>query len=219
MDGYFYENYPLESIDEFPQLIQQNPNLRGINVTIPYKEKVIPFLDELDVSAKEIKAVNVIKKRRDGSLKGYNSDVFGFKKSLLPLLKSHDNQALILGTGGASKAVEFALNGLGIKVNYVSRNPIGDQISYKDLSKSKIKATDIIVNSTPLGMSPNIDTFPNIPYKYVGSKHLLYDLVYNPEETVFLRNGIDRGARIKNGLDMLVFQADKAWEIWNENDD
>lgn len=215
----FYDLFPLENIDLFPQLLVNNPNFAGINVTIPYKEQVLPFLDEIEADAAAIGAVNTIK-FQDGKLIGFNTDVYGFEQSLLPLLnQKYDSQqslkALVLGTGGASKAVVHALKKLNIEPVYVSRTAGDNQFIYSDLTKEIIEKHLIIVNTTPLGMSPNVDTCPNIPYEFLTENHLLYDLVYNPEITMFLQQGLDKKATIKNGLEMLHFQAEKAWEIWN----
>jgi shikimate dehydrogenase len=215
----FYDLFPLENINNFPQLLTKVDNLVGLNVTIPYKEQVLPFLDEIDADAKAIGAVNTIK-INNGKLKGFNTDVYGFKQSLLPIInkkytKATKLKALILGTGGASKAVFHALKQLGIDTKFVSRNPKNGQFAYHDLTKEIIASHQIIVNTTPLGTSPNIHAFPNIPYQFLTSSHLLYDLVYNPEVSAFLQKGLEQETTIKNGLEMLHLQAEKAWEIWN----
>ena len=212
-----YVNFDLGDIKNFPMIIQQNENLKGFNVTIPYKEKVIPFLDKLDKTAKKIGAVNTVKLTKRGNLKGYNSDVVGFEKSIMPLLKNHHKKALILGTGGASKAEAYALKRNEIKYIFVSRNPEGrKEISYDKLNEEIIKKYAIIINSTPLGTSPNIEKCPNIPYKYISEKHILFDLIYNPAITTFLSKGKAKGATIKNGLEMLELQAEESWRIWND---
>lgn len=212
-----YVNFDLGDIKNFPMIIQQNENLKGFNVTIPYKEKVIPFLDKLDKTAKKIGAVNTVKLTKRGNLKGYNSDVVGFEKSIMPLLKNHHKKALILGTGGASKAIAYALKRNDIKYIFVSRNPEGrKEISYDKLNEEIIKKYAIIINSTPLGTSPNIEKCPNIPYKYISEKHILFDLIYNPAITTFLSKGKTKGATIKNGLEMLELQAEESWRIWND---
>lgn len=207
-------------VHDFRLLLKANPNLCGLSATIPHKQNIIKFLDEIDESAKEIGAVNCIKRWRmdDGKwmMKGYNTDVFGFESSLKSLLQEKYSQALILGTGGASKAVAFVLKKLGIEFLFISRNK--NQISsigYQDLNEKIITSYSLIINTTPLGMFPNVNDCPNIPYQFLSSKHLLYDLNYNPEESLFLKNGKEKGAQIKNGLEMLHLQADKAWEIWN----
>ena len=210
-----YDNYPLESIDEFSALAKSNNSLKGINVTIPYKEQVIPFLDELDGEAKEIGAINTIQ-FSNGKMKGFNTDVHGFIESLRPLLPQKPIEALILGTGGASKAVSFGLKKLGIKVQFISRSANEQAISYNEANLDLIKKHLLIINTTPLGMYPNVDDCPPIAYGGISSEHILFDLVYNPEKTLFLQRGYDRGAVIKNGLEMLHLQAEKAWEIWNQ---
>ena len=212
-----YVNFDLQQIEDFPNIIKENVNLKGINVTIPYKEDVIPFLSKLDKTAAEIGAVNTIKLTKRGNLKGYNSDVVGFENSILPLLKNHHKNALILGTGGASKAIAYALKRNKIKFKFVSRNPKGKkEISYADLSKEVIEKYTVIVNSTPLGTSPDIEKCPNIPYQHITEKHILYDLIYNPAVSTFLSKGKDKGATIKNGLEMLKLQAEESWRIWND---
>lgn len=212
-----YVNFDLQQIEDFPSIIAENDSLKGVNVTIPYKEDVIPFLDKLDKTAKKIGAVNTIKFTKRGNLKGYNSDVVGFENSILPLLKKHHKKALILGTGGASKAIAYALSRNKIEYKFVSRNPEGKkQISYDSLTKEMIEKHTVIINSTPLGTSPDIEKCPNIPYQYITENHILYDLIYNPAVTAFLSKGKERGAVIKNGLEMLQLQAEESWRIWNE---
>ena len=216
LENHNYVNFDLPRIEDFPSILEDNEGVRGINVTIPYKEEVMPYLDKIDKTAKEIGAVNTIKITKRGNLKGYNSDVVGFEKSIKPLLKKHHKKALILGTGGASKAIAYALKRNGIKYKFVSRNPEGKkQISYDDLSQKIIEDYTVIVNSTPLGTSPDIDKCPAIPYQFLTSKHLLYDLIYNPEVSKFLSNGKEKGAIIKNGYEMLELQAEESWRIWN----
>ncbi|WP_046744209.1 shikimate dehydrogenase family protein [Kordia zhangzhouensis] len=215
-DDHFYTNFDIPSIEKFPQLISEYSNLKGMNVTIPYKEAVIPYLDNLHKKAKKIGAVNTIKIKKDGSLKGYNTDCYGFKKSIKPYLEKHHTKALILGTGGASKAIAFVFEELGIDYQYVSRKPKNTQtISYQDLSEKIMKSHPVIVNCTPLGTFPKIDDCPDIPYKYVSKDFLLFDLIYNPSETTFLKLGRLQGAQIVNGYKMLEYQAEKAWKIWN----
>ncbi|WP_420552690.1 shikimate dehydrogenase family protein [Tenacibaculum aiptasiae] len=213
-----YVNFDIQTIKELPQKIKENKNnLKGMNVTIPYKLEVFNYLDKIDKKALRVGAVNTIRISKKGKLKGFNTDVYGFKKSLKPLLEEHHKKALILGTGGASKAIAYVLEELGVKYKFVSRSPEGKkEISYNDLSKGIIEAYQIIVNCTPLGTYPNIDDCPNIPYENITSKHLLYDLIYNPSETTFLKKGKEKGAIIKNGLEMLEQQAEKAWRIWNK---
>lgn len=213
-----YVNFDIKSLDKLSKLIHQYKfQLKGMNVTIPYKQEIIPLLDKLDVKAAEIGAVNTIKITKSGLLKGYNTDIYGFKKSLQPLLQEHHNSALILGTGGASKAVEYVLKKLEIPYLFVSRNPKGkNQIGYNRLKRTTLKKHTILINCTPLGTYPNVKDCPNIPYEFITDKHLLYDLIYNPEETRFLQLGKEHGATIKNGLEMLELQAEKAWKIWNK---
>ncbi len=214
LSGYSYENFDIPNLEEFPSLIKRNNTLRGLNVTIPYKEEIIPYLDSLDKKAKRIGAVNTIKFTKEG-LKGYNTDVYGFKKSIQPFLKESHKKALILGTGGASKAVAFVLKELGISFKYVSRNPIGDQVGYSELNKKIISTHTVLINCTPLGTFPDTAAKPGIPYEFLTSNHLLFDLIYNPEKTAFLLSGEQKGAIICNGAEMLELQAEKAWQIWN----
>lgn len=213
---YSYENFDIQNIEEFPQIIKNNPNLKGLNVTIPYKETVIPFLDKLSEKALKIGAVNTIKFTKKGKLKGYNTDYYGFKKSLKPLLEAHHKKALILGTGGASKAVAFALEQLGILYTFVSREATENTIDYNRINATTFDNYQIIINCTPLGTSPNVAVCPDLPYDNFTSKHIAFDLIYNPEETLFLQKAKQNGAVIKNGMEMLVFQAEKAWKIWNK---
>ena len=214
---YKYVNFDLQKIEDFRNVILEHKDLNGINVTIPYKEEVIPFLDKLDKIAAKIGAVNTIKFTKRGSLKGYNSDVVGFESSILPLLKKHHKKALILGTGGASKAVEYALKKNKISYKLVSRNPEGKkEISYYALTQEIIENYTIIINCTPLGTSPKIEKCPDIPYQFITKNHILYDLIYNPEITTFLSKGKQKEAITKNGLEMLQLQAEESWRIWNE---
>ena len=214
--GVSYENFDIDHIEKFPELIENIKGLKGLNVTIPYKEKVLPYLDKLNKTAKAIGAVNTIKVTKTGKLVGYNTDCHGFIESIKPLLLPHHDKALILGTGGASKAVVYSLITIGISCHYVSRTA-GTTVkhTYDNLSHAIIKDYPIIINCTPLGTHPNIQDCPNIPYDGITNKHILFDLIYNPEETTFLKFGKQKGAIIKNGLDMLKLQAEKAWEIWN----
>ncbi len=218
LENYKYINFDIAKIEDLSKLIHQHKfELQGINVTIPYKEAIIPYLGSMSKSAQKIGAVNTIRITKEGNLKGYNTDVFGFENSLKPLLKEQHTKALILGTGGASKAVAFVLKGLGIKFKFVSRNPKGKKvIGYNRLKKITLKKYTIIINCTPLGTHPNVDNSPNIPYEFLTSKHLLFDLIYNPSETLFLTKGKEQDATIKNGLEMLELQAEKAWKIWNK---
>lgn len=213
MDDHSYENFDLQDITELKTILSQD-NIKGFNVTIPYKEKVLAYLDELDTKAKKIGAVNTIKITKTG-LKGFNTDAHGFEKSLAPLLKPHHTKALILGTGGASKAVRFVLEEMGIHTTYVSRSKKAGQYTYDELDRTIIEENTLVVNCTPLGTHPDVDKKPPLPYQYIGRNHLLYDLIYNPEKTTFLALGEANGATIQNGLEMLQSQAEKAWEIWN----
>ena len=210
-----YDTFPLESIEQFPGLVEQFPDLCGLNVTIPYKKAVIPYLDALDPAAEAIGAVNCIR-RYNGKLSGYNTDAIGFEQSLVPLLQPHPGKALILGTGGASFAVRYVLGKLGIPYTFVSRNSDRKGIlRYSDLGEQEMRDYTLIINATPVGMSPREQEAPDIPYEYLGSGHLLYDLIYNPERTLFLAMGEQQGARIKNGMEMLYLQAEGSWAIWN----
>lgn len=212
-----YDLYPLNTISEFQELIKQK-EFTGMNVTIPYKTQVMQYLDELDATAAEIGAVNVIKfSRKDGktTLKGYNSDAIGFKNSLLPYLKKGHRKALILGTGGASKAVLYVLKQLGIETTYVSRTASEGVLSYEQLNQEIIEDNLLIVNTTPLGMHPKVDACPAIPYEYLTENHLIYDVIYIPETTLFMQKAAERGAVTVNGMEMLYGQAIAAWKIWN----
>ena len=213
-----YKNFEIPSIDDLPLVITGNPHLKGLNVTIPYKEKVIPFLDEISKEAREIGAVNVIRVERKGKnvkLIGYNSDVVGFKESIEPLLKIHHKKALILGTGGASKAIDYGLKSLGLETVFVSRYRRPETICYEDVTPEVIKEYNVIVNCTPLGMFPKTEECPNLPYEAMDEHTILYDLIYNPDETLFMKKGAERGANVKNGLEMLLLQAFASWEFWN----
>ena len=213
-----YLNFEIPDINMIHEVISEHQNLKGLNVTIPYKEQVIPFLDELDEDAANIGAVNVIKIIRENGdlkLKGYNSDVIGFCDSIAPLLKPHMKKALILGTGGAAKAVFYGLKKLGIESQYVSRKKSDLAIAYTELNEEILNEYHIIVNTTPLGMYPNMDESPDIPYELLNEKHLCYDLLYNPDETLFMKNAKAQGATTKNGLEMLLLQAFAGYEIWN----
>jgi shikimate dehydrogenase len=217
LNNYTYENFDLRAIEDFPAMYKDlRGQIQGFNVTIPYKQDIIKYLDEIDEDANTIGAVNTIKIMKEGKLKGYNTDIYGFENSLRPLLQSHIKKALILGTGGASKAIAFVLKKNDIYCNFVSRNPTNTQtISYDDLDVRVISNHHLIINCTPVGTFPNIESSPGIPYEFLGDKHFLYDLVYNPEVSTFLAKGEERGAKIKNGEEMLQLQADRSWEIWN----
>ena len=212
-----YINFDIPSIEELPALIATTPTLVGMNVTIPYKEAVLPLLDQQDDALIAIKACNTIKVLPSGKLKGYNTDYIGFRDSLVPHLKPHHHSALILGTGGASKAVAFALSQLGIPYQLVSREASSTAISYTELTKEIITYHSLIINTTPLGTSPNVEAFPLIPYQWITREYLLYDLIYNPEKTAFLAKGEAQGATILNGYPMLVLQAEAAWKIWKDD--
>jgi shikimate dehydrogenase len=213
-----YKNFDIQEISKFTSIIKNESFLEGMNVTIPYKEEVIQYLDILDKTAKEIGAVNTIKITKRGNLKGYNTDSVGFENSISGYLESHHKFALILGTGGASKAVAYALKKNKIKYKFVSRNPSGKkEISYQDLTEEMLHKYHIIINCTPLGTAPNVHLSPNIPYQFLSEKHLLFDLIYNPAISVFLSKGKEKGATIKNGYEMLEIQAEESWRIWNES--
>lgn len=215
-----YVNFEIPSIHDFKKIVDEDPNIYGLNVTIPYKQQIIPFLDELDSAAEEIGAVNVIKFVRESDknvkLVGYNSDVIGFMQSIKPMIKSYHKKALILGTGGASKAVIYGLKKLGVDSVFVSRTKKDDMLTYDELTSEVMHTHTVIVNCSPVGMFPKTDACPAIPYEYLTDKHLLFDLVYNPEETLFMKKGAKQGATTKNGFEMLHLQAIGAWNIWNK---
>ncbi|HVD97302.1 MAG TPA: shikimate dehydrogenase [Cytophagaceae bacterium] len=210
-----YELFEIKEAPQVLEVVKNNPELKGLNVTIPHKENVLPFLNELDPAARAIGAVNVIK-IKNGKLKGYNSDYYGFRESLVRFLgETTHARALVLGTGGAAKAVKAALKDLNITCVFVSRRKEEDNISYDELDETILAEHKLIINTSPLGMYPKTDAYPEIPYEYLTPRHYLFDLVYNPEETMFMKKGAERGAHTKNGLEMLYLQAEKAWEIWN----
>ncbi|MFN0255236.1 shikimate dehydrogenase family protein [Pedobacter ureilyticus] len=214
-----YELHPIPQAKELLDLIEADPLLCGINVTIPHKVNVLPFLTELDDASEKIGAVNCIAIDQSGEkphLKGYNTDVYGFEESLKPLLKPHHTKALIFGDGGAAKAVKYVFNQLNIPFISVVRNAQPDAVLYSSVTKEVLDEYTILVNTTPLGMYPNVDSFPPIPYQHLNEKHLAYDLVYNPEETAFLTKVKAQGGTIKNGLEMLHLQAERSWDIWNK---
>lgn len=225
--GFFTEKFARESIDaqylnfEIPDVamlsdvLRDNPELRGLNVTLPHKQAVIPLLDEMSEEAMEIGAVNVIRVR-NGKLKGFNSDIIGFTNSIMPLLQPHHKKALVLGTGGASKAIRVGLNRLGIEWTYVSRSPRDGMVTYEDITAETLQEYTVIVNCSPVGMFPKVDAAPAIPYELLSPQHLLFDCVYNPEETLFMKKGREQGATVKNGLEMLHLQAVASWDFWNE---
>jgi shikimate dehydrogenase len=213
-----YELFPLAEVDHVLPLISEKESLCGLNVTIPYKVSVLSFLDEVDEAAAQIGAVNCISiGRKDNKtvLKGYNTDAYGFGESLKPLLKEHHQKALLFGDGGATKAIKYVLTELGIPFSVVVRRPSPGAILYTEVTKDMLDAHTILINTTPLGMSPNIGDCPAIPYQFLSEKHLAYDLVYNPEETLFLKNAAAQGAVVKNGMEMLYLQAERSWHIWN----
>jgi shikimate dehydrogenase len=212
-----YDNFSLKSIDELNELLKQYPDLEGLNVTIPYKEKVIPFLYYRNDVVKEIGACNCIKITAS-MLSGYNTDVIGFENSLLPQLQPHHPKALVLGTGGAAKAIHYVLKKLGIAFREVSRNPQPGQLSYEQVTAELLKEYLLIINTSPVGMYPEVDAFPLLPYDAITSQHYLFDLIYNPAKTVFLQKGEAKGASIKNGQEMLEIQAEESWKIWTEID-
>ena len=215
-----YENFEIPTIEALDEVLDSNPNLRGLNVTIPYKEKVLPFLNSISPEARAIGAVNVIRVIHEGKsikLKGYNSDVIGFTKSIEPMLdkKSH-KKALILGTGGASKAIDYGLRNLGLETVFVSRYERPGTIQYKSITPEVIQEYNVVVNCTPVGMYPHTEECPELPYEAMDQHSILYDLIYNPDETMFMKRGAQYGAQTKNGLEMLLLQAFASWEFWNE---
>lgn len=211
-----YLNFELASIDEFPSLIKNTPSLKGLNVTIPYKEQILPFIDELTLEAKEIGAVNCIQ-FSNNKLTGHNTDYYGFKQSIKPFLEPQHERALILGTGGSSKAVAYALKSVGVEVYFVTtgEKKAPNYFSYSELNEFIFKAFKLIVNTTPLGMESHPGS-PDLPYQFLSGEHLCYDLIYNPAETIFLKKAKDQGAITINGLSMLMLQAEKSWEIWQK---
>ena len=213
-----YINFEIPSIDNLVEVLSSNPQLRGLNVTIPYKEQVIRYLDSISPEAQAIGAVNVIRVSQKGNqtfLRGFNSDVIGFTKSIEPLLERYHRKALILGTGGAAKAVDYGLKSLGLETQMVSRSRKTGAITYDDVKAETIEEYNVLVNCTPLGLYPNVDLCPPLPYNAMNSRTLLYDLLYTPDETLFMRKGREQGATVKNGLEMLLLQAFASWEFWN----
>lgn len=215
LKDYQYELFPVSSIEELPQLLEKHPELCGLNVTIPYKEQVLSYLHSENELVKAIRACNCID-IRNGRLKGYNTDVIGFERSLLEQWQPHHKKALILGTGGVSKAVQYIMQKMGLAYRYVSRKPGVHNYSYEQLTSAIMQEYTLIVNTTPLGMYPNVTEAPPIPYEALTPRHYLFDMVYNPDKTLFLKMGEEKGAAIKNGADMLKIQADESWEIWNK---
>lgn len=216
LPNFSYENFDISDINQLQSIVAETLYLKGLNVTIPYKESVFPFLDKIDKKALAIGAVNTIKITKKQKLKGYNTDYYGFKKAIKPYLKPHHKKALILGTGGASKAVAYALHTLEIEYKFVSRNPKTKQLSYEDLNSEIFNEYHIVINCTPLGTFPNIAELPPLPYSFFTNKHLAFDLIYNPAETTFLQKAKEFKAETLNGYQMLIFQAEKAWRIWNK---
>lgn len=214
-----YENFEIPSIDILPEILDSNPELRGLNVTIPYKEKVMQFLDHISPEAQAIGAVNVIRVMHEGKdtiLKGYNSDVIGFTQSISPMIDTKwHKKALVLGTGGASKAINYGLRSLGLDTVYVSRYERPGTIQYDKITPDVIREYNVVVNCTPVGMYPHTDECPQLPYEAMDSHTILYDLIYNPDETLFMKRGRGRGADVKNGLEMLLLQAFASWEFWH----
>ncbi len=210
-----YVNFDVHTLENFLSVLKKTPNLKGLNVTIPYKEVIIPYLDKISKKAQKIGAVNTIKITKKGKLKGYNTDAYGFKKAIQPLLKKHHKKALILGTGGASKAIAYSLKKMHISYQFISRNTEG-LCNYSSLTTEMIRQHQLIINCTPLGTHPNINTCPDIPYNALTDQHILYDLIYNPTTTLFLKKGVEKGSKTSNGNRMLILQAEKSWEIWNK---
>ncbi|MBL0057498.1 MAG: shikimate dehydrogenase [Chitinophagaceae bacterium] len=211
-----YEQFPLSSIDELPGLIDTRPDLAGLNVTIPFKRSVLDLLDDTSAIPDGLKACNCIRISEDRKLSGYNTDVIGFERSLIPNLREGHHKALVLGTGGASAAVRFVLQKNNIGHRVVSRDPKNrEDLSYRDLNRDILEEYRLIINTTPLGTYPELDACPDLPYEFLDQGHFLYDLVYNPEKTLFLAKGEERGAFIKNGYEMLIIQAEESWKIWN----
>ncbi|WP_446051448.1 shikimate dehydrogenase family protein [Zobellia laminariae] len=216
LDTYSYENFDFQAIEEITDVLKNNTDIKGMNVTIPYKQEVMPFLSELDQEAEKIGAVNTIQFTENG-LKGFNTDAYGFKNAMAPFLKPHHKKALILGTGGASKAVAYVLGELGISYVFVSRSAGDNKISYDQVTEDILKEHTILVNCTPLGTHPKIEERPSLPYEFLSDQHFLFDLIYNPEKSAFLTAGEAKGAQISNGLRMLELQADRSWQIWQES--
>ncbi|MBO7139278.1 MAG: shikimate dehydrogenase [Prevotella sp.] len=213
-----YINFEIADVEQIIEVIAANPELKGLNVTIPYKERVIEFLDQLSPEARAIGAVNVIRVTHDGGkihMKGFNSDVIGFTQSIEPMLESYHKRALVLGTGGASKAICYGLKSLGVEPVCVSRYERPETICYKDITPEVVQEYNVIVNCTPVGMFPHSNECPKLPYEALDDKNILYDLVYNPDTTLFMKKGAERGAQVKNGLEMLLLQAFASWEMWN----
>ncbi|WP_081212445.1 shikimate dehydrogenase family protein [Salegentibacter sediminis] len=209
-----YKNFDLEEINQFPIILQKESQISGLNVTIPYKQAIIPYLDKLSVDAENIGAVNTIKVEKDYTLTGHNTDFIGFQQSIKPFLKAHHKKALILGTGGASKAIAYALEDLGIDFRFVSRKADFGRLDYASINKEILQEFSIIVNCTPLGTFPAVEKHPPLAFKHINSSHLVYDLIYNPESTKLMDLALQQGATVSNGLKMLELQAEAAWNIW-----
>lgn len=209
-----YENFDIPVVNDLSKILENNPDLKGLNITIPYKESIIQLLDKVDKEARKIGAVNTIKINEDGKLIGYNTDHYGFAKALMEFLPIKEKKALVLGTGGASKAIIYVLKTMSFEITQVSRTKTKNTIIYTNLNRDILAQNYLIINCTPLGTFPNINEFPDIPYQYITEEHLVFDLTYNPPETKFMKLSKDRGARVSNGLKMLEYQAKKAWSIW-----
>lgn len=220
LNDHEYKLFPIPSLLEFRDVLSRNPGLAGLNITIPFKIEILTFIDELSKEATAIGAVNCIKVSRNLGgiyLRGYNTDVHGFSQSLIPMLHKHHTTALVLGNGGSAKSVIYALDQLEISSTIVTRHPTESyHLDYNHLNKTILEEHSLIINTTPLGMFPDSTAFPPIPYEFISADHLLFDLIYNPEETTFLRRGREAGATVKNGMEMLQIQAERSWEIWNE---
>ena len=215
LNNHLYKNYDCENIDQVAKILKKK-KIKGLNVTIPYKEKIIPYLDDISKEAKDIMAVNTICFGEEGKLLGHNTDCYGFKKSLFENIKKKTNNALIFGTGGSSKAVKYVLKENLVKYHTVSRDKKKGDFIYGDLNRDIFSNHQLIINTTPLGTYPNIESCPDINYDFITKEHILFDLIYNPKKTKFLKNGKMKGAKIVNGYDMLIYQAEKSWSIWNE---
>lgn len=214
-----YEHFSFPDLSSFPLLLQQHAGLKGLNVTIPYKQKIMPYLDQLDLSAAAAGAVNTILVR-DSSLIGYNTDIVGFEKSFTPLLKGSRRGALILGTGGSASAVSWVLRKIKMPYVFISRHPTDDEaLSYADITRELLLSHPVIINCTPAGMYPDVQACPDIPYDFLGSRNLLFDLIYNPDPSLFLQKGAAAGAAVKSGREMLILQAEESWRIWNQAGD
>lgn len=211
-----YINFDISEIEKFPEIITQYKDLKGFNVTKPYKQSILPFLDIIEEEAKLIGAVNTVKINKNGALVGYNTDCYGFARSLASFLPLTENSALILGQGGASMAIKYLLDAMQFNTTFVTRTENDNSILYENITQEIIVDHPLIINCTPVGTYPNVDKYPRIPYQFLTKNHLLFDLTYNPQVTEFMKLGIAKGAKVTNGLDMLIFQAEKSWSIWNK---